>query len=85
MATNRSSRAKVKKLVTGYSECLAVNEEGYERTLEELSEVSVSNPKIRRAELFTRLSGFEYLPTQPRSNSRKFKINFQSIFQYVDL
>lgn len=37
----------------------ATNEEGYTATLAELSEVGVSNPRIRRAELMTRIAGFE--------------------------
>lgn len=37
----------------------ATNEEGYTATLAELSAVGVSNPKIRRMELMTRISGFE--------------------------
>lgn len=38
---------------------IAVNEMGQEYTLQELSDVSVSNPAIRRAELMTRIAGFE--------------------------
>lgn len=37
----------------------AVNELGQEYTLEQLSEISVSNPKIRRGELMMRIAGFE--------------------------
>jgi hypothetical protein len=37
----------------------AVNDSGYCQSLAELSDVSVSNPKIRRAELMTRARGFE--------------------------
>ena len=40
-------------------EVLAVNEEGVEYTLAELSDLSVSNPVIRRGELMVRISGFE--------------------------
>jgi hypothetical protein len=40
-------------------ECVAVNDLGQEYTLAELSELSVSNPTIRRAELMVRLSGFD--------------------------
>ncbi len=38
---------------------IAVNEEGYEKTLAELSDVTPSNPAIRRTELIVRLKGFE--------------------------
>lgn len=38
---------------------IAVNDLGQEFTLQELSDVSVSNPAIRRAELMTRIAGFE--------------------------
>lgn len=38
---------------------IARNEEGQEYTLAELSEVGISNPAIRRAELMTRIRGFE--------------------------
>lgn len=37
----------------------AVNDSGYCKSLAELSDVSVSNPRIRRAELMTRARGFE--------------------------
>jgi hypothetical protein len=37
----------------------AVNDSGYSQSLAELSDVTVSNPRIRRAELMTRASGFE--------------------------
>lgn len=40
-------------------EILAVNEVGQEYTLAELSDLSVSNPTIRRGELMTRIAGFE--------------------------
>lgn len=40
-------------------EVLAVNEEGQEFTIAELSDLSVSNPVIRRGELMTRIAGFE--------------------------
>lgn len=39
--------------------CIATNEQGQEFTLQELADVSVSNPKIRRAELMTRIAGFD--------------------------
>lgn len=42
-------------------EVLAVNEQGQEYTLAELSDLSVSNPAIRRGELMTRIAGFESL------------------------
>jgi hypothetical protein len=38
---------------------IATNEEGQEFTLEALSELNVSNPRIRRAELMKRMRGFE--------------------------
>ena len=37
----------------------AVNDTGYSQSLAELSDVTVSNPRIRRAELMTRARGFE--------------------------
>lgn len=37
----------------------AVNDSGYSQSLAELSDVTVSNPRIRRAELMTRARGFE--------------------------
>lgn len=40
-------------------ECLAINELGDKYTLAELSDLSVSNPAIRRGELMTRIRGFE--------------------------
>lgn len=38
---------------------IAVNELGQEFTLEELSALNVSNPKLRRMELMTRIAGFD--------------------------
>lgn len=38
---------------------IAINELGTEYTLEALSELNVSNPKLRRAELMTRIAGFD--------------------------
>lgn len=38
---------------------VAINEEGHEFTLHELSDRNVSNPRIRRAELMTRMRGFD--------------------------
>ena len=44
---------------------VAINEDGYERDLKELSDVNTSNPKIRRSELMARLKGLdEYAKTQ---------------------
>jgi len=40
-------------------ECLAINELDQEYTLQELADLSVSNPKIRRGELMLRIRGFE--------------------------
>lgn len=40
-------------------ECIAVNELGDEYSLQALSDLSVSNPRIRRGELMTRIRGFE--------------------------
>lgn len=39
--------------------CLAINELGQEYTLQQLADLSVSNPKLRRMELMTRIAGFE--------------------------
>src|SRR5690606_28397056 len=41
------------------TERLAVNDEGQEYTLQELADLSVSNPEIRRCELMVRIAGFE--------------------------
>ena len=43
---------------------LAVNQYGQEFTLFELMEKSTANPKLRRAELMTRISGFEYIAVE---------------------
>jgi len=39
--------------------CIATNEQGQAFTVQELADLSVSNPKIRRAELMTRIAGFD--------------------------
>ena len=40
-------------------QCVATNEQGQEYTLQQLADVSVSNPKIRRNELMVRIAGFD--------------------------
>jgi hypothetical protein len=40
-------------------QCIATNELQQEYTLQQLADLSVSNPKIRRAELMTRIAGFD--------------------------
>lgn len=52
----QQQRKRNKALLTAM---VATNELGQEFTLEELAEHSVSNPKIRRAEIMTRIAGFE--------------------------
>jgi hypothetical protein len=42
-------------------QCIAINEQGQEYTLQQLADVSVSNPKIRRNELMARIAGFDGL------------------------
>ncbi len=39
--------------------CIATNELGQEYSVQELADLSVSNPKIRRAELMVRIAGFD--------------------------
>ena len=39
--------------------CIATNELGQEYSLQQLADLSVSNPKIRRAELMARIAGFD--------------------------
>ena len=52
----RSQKTRNRQIL---EECLAVNELGQEFTLQELADLSVSNPTIRRGELMTRIAGFE--------------------------
>ncbi|PTR06618.1 bacteriophage replication gene A protein [Nitrosospira sp. Nsp5] len=40
-------------------QCIATNELGQEYTLQQLADLSVSNPRIRRAELMTRIAGLD--------------------------
>ena len=51
-----SQKAKNRTLM---EECIALNERGQEYNLAILSDLSVSNPTIRRAELMVRLAGFD--------------------------
>lgn len=48
------------------STLVAVNELGQEYTLQELADLSVANPKIRRGELMTRIAGFDMLAKERR-------------------
>jgi len=58
VARRNEQRARNRSLLGAM---LAVNELGECFTLEQLSETSVSSPRIRRAELMTRMRGFEEL------------------------
>lgn len=66
-----SSNASVKRRRTQKSRNLktleamqAINEQGQEYSLQELADLSVSNPAIRRSELMTRIRGFEEVAQQ---------------------
>ncbi|QND86531.1 Phage replication protein A [Chromobacterium vaccinii] len=55
-------RREQKRRNRGLLEALtAINELGQEYTLQQLAELSVSNPTIRRAELMVRIAGFEHI------------------------
>lgn len=54
----RGQKVRNRKILSGI---IAANEQGDEFTLAELSDLAVSNPKIRRAELMVRMRGFEEL------------------------
>ncbi|WP_065203015.1 replication endonuclease [Chromobacterium subtsugae] len=55
-------RREQKRRNRGLLEAMAaINELGQEYTLQQLSELSVSNPTIRRAELMVRIAGFEHI------------------------
>ena len=56
LARFRGQRCRNRALLEGL---LAFNELGQQYTLAELADLSVSNPDIRRAELMTRIAGFE--------------------------
>jgi hypothetical protein len=58
VARRSEQRARNRALL---GEIIAVNEFGQEYTLQELADISVSNPAIRRAELMVRIAGFEEL------------------------
>jgi len=53
---HRQQKIRNRELLEGVT---AVNEHGDEYTLQALADLSVSNPKIRRGELMTRIAGFE--------------------------
>jgi hypothetical protein len=57
--TLRHKREQKHRTVQLLESLRAVNELGDEFTLQELAELSVSNPKIRRGELMVRIAGFE--------------------------
>ena len=52
-------REQKKRNAVMLSDLIAVNQEGQEYTLQQLSDLGVSNPKNRKAELMTRISGTE--------------------------
>ena len=54
----RQQRARNRRILEAL---YAVNELGQEYTLQELADLSVTNPKIRRGELMVRIAGFELL------------------------
>lgn len=57
--TAQARAAQKKRNRNLLTELLAVNEQGDQYTLEELADLSVSNPVIRRSELMVRMRGFE--------------------------
>ena len=57
--TLKRRRKRVRRNRAILEHCIAVNELGQEYTLQQLAELSVSNPEIRRAELMTRIAGFD--------------------------
>lgn len=57
--TLKRRRKRVRRNQAVLEHCTAINELGQEYTLQQLAELSVSNPKIRRAELMTRIAGFD--------------------------
>lgn len=57
--TLQRRRAQKRRNRRALENMLAVNELGDEYTLAQLAEVGVSNPRIRRCELMTRIAGFE--------------------------
>ncbi len=57
--TVRQRQAQKKRNRNLMDEMLAVNQQGDQYTLQELADLSVSNPAIRRAELMVRMRGFE--------------------------
>lgn len=56
VSRRRQQRARNRALLASLT---AVNESGQEYSMEELAALGVSNPKIRRMELMTRIAGFE--------------------------
>ncbi len=57
--TMKRRRKQIRRNRAILENCIATNELGQEYTLQQLAELSVSNPKIRRAELMTRIAGFD--------------------------
>jgi hypothetical protein len=55
--TRRQKRDRRNRAIL--EQCIARNEDGQEYTLQQLADLSVSNPKNRRAELMTRVAGFD--------------------------
>lgn len=56
VARRRGQKSRNRKLL---EELEAINEQGQAFTLQELADLGVSNPKLRRAELMVRCAGFE--------------------------
>ncbi|MEQ8408004.1 MAG: replication endonuclease, partial [Gammaproteobacteria bacterium] len=69
--SRRSQKARNRLLL---SELKATNQFGDEFSLQELSDASVSNPEIRRAELMVRLRGFEEF-----AKAQQLKADFYTI------
>lgn len=61
LTRRREQKTRNRSVLEGVT---AVNEQGDEFTLAELADLSVSNPKLRRNELMTRIAGFELVAQQ---------------------
>jgi hypothetical protein len=80
VARRREQKVRNRDLLTSM---MAVNDAGECFSVAELSDVNVSNPKIRRAELMTRIAGFERYAHQHGHSGQFITLTLPSRFHCV--
>lgn len=80
LAEHQSQKTRNRRILESL---VAENQDGQAYTLQELSDLSVSNPELRRNELMTRLDGFQAVADQEGHAAALFTISTPSRFHRI--